>query len=350
MSRLQNGPILVIGPGAIGAVVAARLAHSGIPVVAACRTQATAEKIRTTGVAAEGLGHDEPMEVDAITHPDQLQVEPAAAVLATKCLDAPDALQTWLGSLPDCPIVAMQNGLQENELIPLAPDQLVACCVTFPATLTGPGRSVVTGPGGFVIGPWPTSELAVAGNGSDFAGLATLLSRVMPSRVSGNMLGIKWTKLLVNSCITSLGAASNTTLGELLADRTARDLFLAVTTEGYRAGLADGVNFEPVNGFRPNRVALGRDTGRGGRLARHLFLQIVGAKYRRHRSSSLQSLERGARTEVDYLNGVIVETARRHEVEAPVNEALVDMIHQIEAGARTAEPGNLAELAQALQR
>ncbi len=350
MPRLQDGPVLVIGPGAIGAVVAARLAHGGVPVIAACRTERTAQRIRTEGVAAEGLRQDERVAIDAITTPEELTQEPVAAVLATKCLDAPDALRTWAPAMPDAPIVAMQNGLQEDELIPLAPSQLVACCVTFPATLADTGRSVVTGPGGFVIGPWPTTALAARNPSIDYPGLATLLSRVMPSRVSGNMLGVKWTKLLVNSCITTLGAVGNTTLGELLADRTSRELFLAVTTEGYEAGLADSVAFEPVNGFRPNRVAVGPNTGRLGRQGRHLFLQLVGAKYRRHRSSSLQSLERGAKTEVDYLNGVIVETARRHDLDAPVNEALVEMVHQIESGQRSAEPGNLAEVAQALRR
>ncbi len=350
VSRLQDGPVLVIGPGAIGAVVAARIAQSGIPVITACRTEATAQHIRAQGVAAKGLRRDDAVLVDAITSPDDLEAEPAAAVLATKCQDAPDALATWLPSLPDCPIVAMQNGLQEDELIPLAPKQVMACCVTFPATLMGPGQSAVTGPGGFVIGPWPTRELAMAGQRADYAGVATLLARAMPTRVSGNMLGIKWTKLLVNSCITTLGAVSNTTLGELLADKTARQLFLAVTTEGYRAGLADGVRFEPVNGFRPDRVALAPRTGFAGQQLRHLFLQLVGAKYRRHRSSSLQSLERGARTEVDYLNQVIVETARRRGLDAPVNAALVEMVHQVEAGTRTAELANLKEAAQALSR
>ena len=63
---------------------------------------------------------------------------------------------------------------------------------------------------------------------------------------------------------------------------------------------------------------------------RRLLLAVLARKYRRHRSSSLQSLDRGQRTEVDYLNGHVAATARRHGLRAPVNAALVSLVHRIE--------------------
>jgi 2-dehydropantoate 2-reductase len=110
------------------------------------------------------------------------------------------------------------------------------------------------------------------------------------------MLGVKWTKLLVNSCISTLGVATGQELGVLLRAPAAQRTFLRVVEEGFAAGRADGVRFEPVSGFRP-RMFAARVPGR------RLLLSAVARRYRRHRSSSLQSLERGRQTEVDYLNG-----------------------------------------------
>ncbi len=64
------------------------------------------------------------------------------------------------------------------------------------------------------------------------------------------------------------------------------------------------------------------------------MIRIIGFKYRRLKSSSLQSLERGKSTEVDYLNGYIVKNAGRFGVDVPVNSAIVSLIHEIEQGKR----------------
>lgn len=70
----------------------------------------------------------------------------------------------------------------------------------------------------------------------------------------------------------------------------------------------------------------------------------MAEKTRRIRSSSLQSLERGRRTEVDYLNGYICRQGQRHGVPTPVNDAVVAMIHAIEDGRRPVAMANLADL------
>ena len=67
-------------------------------------------------------------------------------------------------------------------------------------------------------------------------------------------------------------------------------------------------------------------------LKRHLMIRFIGFKYRRLKSSSLQSLERGKTTEVDYLNGYIVKNGLKYGVNVPVNKAIVDVNHEIEMG------------------
>ncbi|MGO9566816.1 MAG: ketopantoate reductase family protein, partial [Desulfomonilaceae bacterium] len=78
-------------------------------------------------------------------------------------------------------------------------------------------------------------------------------------------------------------------------------------------------------------------------LKRNVLIRIIGFKYRRIRSSSLQSLERGRRTEIDFLNGYICDRGSDHGVPTPVNDSVVSMIRQIEAGSRKISLDNLAD-------
>jgi 2-dehydropantoate 2-reductase len=67
---------------------------------------------------------------------------------------------------------------------------------------------------------------------------------------------------------------------------------------------------------------------------------VIGFRYRRLKSSSLQSLYRGKITEVDYLNGYIMSNGRQLKVPVPVNTAIVEMIHEIEQKKREIGSGN----------
>jgi 2-dehydropantoate 2-reductase len=332
-----DGPVLVVGPGAVGSLVAARLAAAGTPVVVACRTADAQAALRRRGLAAVGEDGARVAARPAVVHrPAELEAAPRMMVLATKCQAAEGALRTWLPSLAeDAPVVALQNGVLGDRLLPLAGGRLVECTVAFPATLEGPGTSRQTGPGHLILGPWPRPR--PADDPAEFKAVARVLADAAPVRASANMLGVKWAKLLVNSCITTLGAVTGQELGALLRQPAAQRAFLRVVEEGHAAGKADGVRFEAVAGFRPGLFAA-RVPGRRALLA------LAARKHRRHKSSSLQGLERGQRTEVDHLNGHIAETAKRHGLEAPVNAALVELVHRIEAGALSPSPGNLASL------
>lgn len=318
---MQSRNVLVVGPGALGAIFAARLAGAGHEVTVACRTKATARHVEGHGVSAtDPDGRRLHAALPALHRPKKLK-DLDLLVLATKCSAAVPALDGWLSRIPeDTPVVGLQNGVMGETLRNHAGARYVPCTVAFPATLAGTAESVQTGPGGLHVGPWPQGDPAVHGA---TRAATPMLTSVAPVAQEENMLGVQWTKLLVNSCITSLGALTGQGLGGLLQDRRARQAFLGIVQEGYAAGRAAGIHFETVGGFRPALFA--RPVP-----GRHLILRAIGRKYRRHRSSSLQSMERGQRTEVDYLNGHIVATARRHGVAAPVNAAIVAAVQDME--------------------
>lgn len=102
----------------------------------------------------------------------------------------------------------------------------------------------------------------------------------------------------VNSCITTLGVVSDQYLGKMLVKRKVRNL----------------------------------------------FIEVIGMKYRKLKSSSLQSLEHGRKTEVDIYNGYITSKGRELGIATPVNQQLTRMVGEIEQGKRKTDPGNFNEI------
>ncbi|MCP4720255.1 MAG: 2-dehydropantoate 2-reductase, partial [Desulfobacteraceae bacterium] len=71
---------------------------------------------------------------------------------------------------------------------------------------------------------------------------------------------------------------------------------------------------------------------------------VLGFKYRKLKSSSLQSLERGQMTEIEYLTGFITGNGKRYGIPTPVNDQVFDMVRQIELGQRAIVPANLDQI------
>lgn len=280
---------LVIGAGAIGAYVAAHLA-SEHEVLVGVRSRASAELFEEVEAVGETKA-----KVRRVVATDPVQ-SVDGVIVATKTGAMDKVARTWAPWLQGN-VIGIQNGLQ---------DRFPSCIVAFPATRLDAGRSERTGPGGFYLAldaPPCFDALKLAG----------------PVHRVGNMDGVRWTKLLINACATSLGALTGHNLSYLMADRRAREAFLAITREGYAVGLAEGITFASMHGVHPKRL----DTGPA--FLHHALLRIVGYKQRNHRSSSLQSLERGEATEISALNGEIVRRAKKHGIPVPVNALILEL-------------------------
>jgi 2-dehydropantoate 2-reductase len=195
----------------------------------------------------------------------------------------------------------------------------------------------MTGEGEFVIGG------ILPGMEDKLAELKGMLETVMPTRVSPEIESELYSKMVVNSCITSLGVISGLRLGDMLKKRKARELFLGIVREAVAAAEAMNMKIPPYGG-KLDYYALARNKNWLDRAKGHIIIRIVGFKYRRLKSSSLQSLQRGKPTEIDYFNGYIAKKGADLGVPTPVNDAVVKMVKEIEAGKRKSEPANFLEL------
>jgi 2-dehydropantoate 2-reductase len=124
---------------------------------------------------------------------------------------------------------------------------------------------------------------------------------------------------------------------------------MVITSEVVDVAEAHDIVLEPVGGtldiyrlyLPPERRTGGFELGI---LARHALLLAVGLKFRRLKSSMLQSIERGRRSEIDYMNGFVAERGKEKGVPTPVNAAITALVKEVEAGIRPMGPDNLADL------
>ncbi len=209
----------------------------------------------------------------------------------------------------------------------------MGCVVGWGSTMHSPGEIEMTSTGEFVIGN--------IDNKTDprLRSIGDMLKTVAPVEISDNIMGSLYAKLIINSCITSLGAICGLYLGEMLSDRKIRNIFVEIMREAMAVADAMELHVEDYGG-KINYYKLLRGYGFVDNLKRHMLIRIIGFKYRRLKSSSLQSLERGKPTEIDFLNGYIARNGEEYDVPVPVNNRIISMIKEIEGNRRKISPDN----------
>lgn len=132
------------------------------------------------------------------------------------------------------------------------------------------------------------------------------------------------------------------TLGQMLVGKRARNFFIEIVREDIAVAAAMKISVPPFGGKLNYYAFIKGNTLLSG-IKRHVILFIVGLKYRKLKSSSLTSLKRDGKTEVDFLNGWISGKSRELGVPTPVNDRVVAIIKEIEAGKREICPENILE-------
>ena len=199
--------------------------------------------------------------------------------------------------------------------------------------MLGPGELAVTSKGEFLIG-------RISGDQEALEPIRRAMNAAAPTVITPDIYAELYSKLIVNSCITSLGAICGLYLGQMLRRSQARRIFLGIIREAMDVAHAQGLKVPPFGGRLDYDKLLAGD-GALDNLRRHAMILLVGLKYRRLKSSSLQSLERGRPTEIDYFNGFIAQKGEELGVDCPINRRLTVMIKEIEGDKRSIMVANL---------
>jgi 2-dehydropantoate 2-reductase len=309
----------VIGAGAVGGAIAALLARGGHEVEVTARGEHL-EKIRERGIQLTG-GWGE--HLAPVLANERLTRGPELAILATKGQDAVAAIRENVAFLRGVPLVVVQNGLDgiTNAQAATPRSDIVGALATFATSYLSPGAITITTTGPTYLGVDGDNDLPAR-----YA--ARILGEVMPTSVIPNFRGAQWTKLVINQ-VNALPAITGLSVQEVVAQGRLRRVMTASMRECVRVGFANRVRYQPLQGLGPRGLRLFSLLPLWiGQALPALMSRRIGATP--NPGSTLQSIRRGQLSEIDYLNGSVVRAAEAVGMRAPVNAALVELVHEVE--------------------
>ncbi|WP_224401090.1 ketopantoate reductase family protein [Pseudonocardia sp. ICBG1034] len=300
---------VVIGAGAVGGTIAARLHAAGREVVVVARG-AHLGAIRERGLRLDTPDGSTTHSVEAVGTVGEARPTPDdVAILAVKSQDTPPPLAALLTAAPGITVACAQNGVANERLAARRTDRVQAMLVILPAEHYEPGVVVASSspvPGVLDVGRFPSGVDATTE-----AVVADLTAAGFSSRADPDVMAAKYGKLLTN-----LANAVDAICG--LDDPDAPRLVEAVTAEGRAVLDAAGITARTGDDDRVRREGIITER------------PVAGAT--RRGSSSWQSLQRGTGSiEARYLNGEIVALGAAHRIATPVNTELMRVAEEMAA-------------------
>lgn len=307
----------------MGTSLGAALTKAGISVELVSRNAAHVEALRTRGAVLTG-SISMTVPVTAML-PEEMAGKYDIIFLAIRQRGNREAAQGLLPFLKeDGALVSVQNGLPERALSEVfGADRVYGCALSWGAERIAPGEIQMTG-GSFSF------SLGAFGAGSKLHELAALLKRAGSVTV-GELRELRYAKLAVNAAFSTLSVLSGLTFGELASRH--KKLALALMREVFSVARAAGCKKLPLNGHDLFRVFSGPWAG--------LLLPVAMKPYKNTRSGMLKDLEAGRRTDVDFVAGAAVDEGGRLDVETPLLESAVSLVHDIENGLAEIAPETL---------
>ncbi len=311
----------IYGAGSLGTVLGAYLTKNGVNIELVNRNKAHTEALKKNGATIKGTVEMN-VPVKAIT-PDEMEGKYDVIFLLTKQLFNNDVVNFLKPFLSDNGvIVTLQNGIPEPGIADIVGNNhTMGCTVEWGATLAEPGVSILTSEPdslSFHMGKMEgiTDE--------QYNLVKSLLEKMCPVHTEDNLLGARWSKLLINATFSGLGTVVGGTFGSVSEDKEVRKIAIKCMKECIDVGRASGVTFAPVQGkditklfyyTNPIKKAFG------------LFLMpIAMKKHRLLEPSMLQDLKKGKPCEIDAINGVVCEWGKKLNIPTPVNDRIVEVV------------------------
>jgi len=309
MSGCEPWPrIAVVGAGAVGGYFGGLLARAGAPVIMIGR-RAFVEAANQGGLVLDTLQFQAKVRVEAST--ELAAVDGAEVVLF--CVKTTDNAPTARAIAPllakGALVLSMQNGVDNAEQIRAAAAiEALPSVVYVAASVPEAGRVKHVGRGDLVVGPKnPKTER-----------IAALFSRAhIPCRISENIEGELWTKLVWNCALNAVSALGRAKYGHIAGSA---DAWKVVETAVYEVlAVARAAGIDPPGLEDPGAALAG---------AWKIATQMAEAL-----SSTAQDMNRGKRTEIDSLNGYVWRRGAELAVPTPVNQALYALVKLAEGRA-----------------
>ena len=327
----------VVGAGAMGTMLGARLAQAGLNVELVDIDRVHVSALNAKGATVVGTV-DWKVPVRALT-PDAVCGYYDLVFLLTKQTHNPAVFAELEPHLHRRSLVCtLQNGVPEPSVAAaMGAERTLGAAVTWASTYLGPGRVEATSE----PEDWRTLLGAMDGRSAEaMAEVRSVLSVMCACEIVPDLTAVRWSKLLMNVSLSGMSAVLGCTFGELLNDDKALACVQHIARECLRVAEAQGIRLARL--WPGVDLACSADfETEAERSASVEFYRQLCSPVMSGKASMLQDLQAGRETEVDFLNGYLSRTGREVGVPTPVCDTVVRVIKSIERGERKATMDNL---------
>jgi 2-dehydropantoate 2-reductase len=270
------------------------------------------EAITRNGLFFDGLHFQQQIPVSASAEVSAAR-DAEIVLFCVKTLDTEEAAKTLLPHLaPSAAVISLQNGVDNVERIRSAAHiDAFAAVVYVAAAMTAPGRVKHSGRGDLVLGDLPGRVEEDGDRQRRLESMASLFERAgVPCRVSGNVEGELWTKMIINCTYNAISALGRARYYRTTGNPWTREVMIKVIREAIAVAGAAGVRLPDVNMVET--------------------VLKISETMANATSSTAQDLARAKRTEIDSLNGYLVRRGAELGVATPVNQTLHALVKLLE--------------------
>jgi len=307
--------------------------------------------MRGKGLQLKGMSEAEcfKVKVSAMT-PDEFKAianeRPVdIGVISTKAYDTEWAAELLKPALADDGfVVSLQNCINEERIAAIVGAERTAGCIasTISVGLEAPAfvqRNVPKRGASYT--DFRCGELSGASS-ARIEEFVAMLAKIDSAKMTTNLMGERWSKLTINASGNGLSACTGYDSKSMGLEEAPRRLSIRLAAETIQVAQALGIKLENISGFAPDEWVAAA-SGDAQVFARIEAAKIDGAKERAPGSypSMGQDIKKGRRTEIDYLNGLVVDKGRELGIATPANEGILHAVRKVESGELAQDPANI---------
>jgi 2-dehydropantoate 2-reductase len=319
----------IYGAGAMGTVFGAYLTRAGEKIDLITRNEGHINALKKEGAKITGSVNFT-QKVNALL-PNEMEKKYDIIFLMTKQLENQQVVENLKDFLEkDGVICTMQNGIPELSISEvIGEEKTYGCTMAWGASFVRDGVVKLTSEN--------SRETLSFGLGSfhnkttpHLLEIKRLLSIMGNVTVKENFLGVRWAKLLINCSFNGLSAIMGTTLGEIVKNKVSRRIFQKLMKECIDVANKNNIKIGKIEGKDVAKLVDYQN-----KLKEWIIFMLIPIMMRKHknsRSSTLQDIERGKKTEIEAINGVVATYGDKAGVETPFNDRVLQLVKDLENG------------------
>ncbi len=337
--------IAIYGAGSLGTVLGAFLTKAGLNVDLITWNKQHVEGLLHKGAQITGTVHFT-VPVNALL-PEQMCKKYDLIFLLTKQTENESVVRFISKYLSDDgALCTLQNGLPEDLIGKIiGNNRTFGCTVAWGATLIGNGICELTSDPHhltFSLGQFGTPDH------EKLLRIKETLENMGPTEIAENFIGTRWSKLLINSAFSGMSAVLGCTFGEAAHNKKARQCVQRIIKECIDVAHNASIRIEKVQG--KDIVKLFDYHTKLKKKVSNVLIPLAIKKHRLLKASLLQDIEKGKKTEIEFINGIVRDYGIKYTTPTPFNNKVIEIVHKIESGSLHPSFKNLDQFTTLLSR